>query len=49
MWIEIAKHYLIKKGRISEVIELTKKSKVVKIEDLLPHFNQNIKIENFKD
>lgn len=31
LWIEIAKHYLIKKGRISEVIELTKKSKVVKI------------------
>lgn len=22
---------------------------MVKIEDLLPHFNQNIKIENFKD
>lgn len=40
---------MVKKGKISEVIELTKQSKVVKIEDLLPHFNQNIKIENFKD
>lgn len=39
----------MKKGRISDVIELTKQSKVVKIEDLLPYFNQNIKIENFKD
>ena len=28
---------------------MTKQSKVIKIEDLLPHFNQNIKIENFKD
>ena len=49
LWIQIAKHYLVKKGKISEVIELTKQSKVVKIEDLLPYFNQNIKIENFKD
>lgn len=49
LWIEIAKHFLVKKGKISEVIELTKQSKVVKIEDLLPYFNQNIKIENFKD
>lgn len=40
---------MVKKGKISEVIELTKQSKVVKIEDLLPYFNQNIKIENFKD
>ena len=39
----------MKKGRISDVIELTKQSKVVKVEDLLPYFNQNIKIENFKD
>ena len=31
------------------MIELTKQSNVVKIEDLLPYFNQNIKIENFKD
>lgn len=44
LWIEIAKHFLVKKGRISDVIELTKQSKVVKIEDLLPYFNQNIKI-----
>ena len=44
LWIEIAKHFLIKKSRISDVIELTKQSNVVKIEDLLPYFNQNIKI-----
>lgn len=31
------------------MIELTKQSKVIKIEDLLPYFNQSIKIENFKD
>ena len=49
LWIDIAKHYLVKKGRVSDVIELTKQSKVVKIEDLLPFFNQNIKIENFKE
>ena len=49
LWIEIAKHFLIKRSRISDVIELTKQSNVVKIEDLLPYFNQNIKIENFKD
>ena len=44
LWIDIAKHYLIKKEKISEVIELTKQSKVIKIEDLLPFFNQNIRI-----
>ena len=44
LWIELAKHFLIKQSRISDVIELTKQSNVVKIEDLLPYFNQNIKI-----
>ena len=31
LWIEIAKHFLVKKSRISDVIELTKQSLVVKI------------------
>jgi hypothetical protein len=34
---------------MNQVIMLTKQSKVLKIEDLLPSFNQNIKIESFKD
>jgi archaellum component FlaC len=32
------------------VIDLTKQAdSLIKIEDLLPHFNENIKIEHFKD
>ena len=34
---------------IEEVIKLTKETELIKIEDLLPHFNENIKIEHFKD
>ena len=34
---------------MSDVISLTKESKVIKIEDLLPYFNEKIKIEDFKD
>lgn len=49
LWLEIAIN-LLKQGRnVNEVINLTKESKVVKIEDLLPHFNEKIKIEDFKD
>ena len=28
---------------------MTKETDLIKIEDLLPHFNENIKIEHFKD
>lgn len=31
------------------MILLTKDTDLIKIEDLLPYFNQNIKIEHFKD
>lgn len=37
------------KENMNEVIRLTKEKKALKIEDLLPYFNQNIKIESFKD
>lgn len=49
LWLDIASN-LLKQGRnVSDVISLTKESKVIKIEDLLPFFNEKIKIEDFKD
>jgi len=39
-----------KTSNIKEVIEMTKETDdLVNIEDLLPHFNEKIKIEDFKD
>jgi|JI61114C2RNA_FD_contig_71_1900856_length_3073_multi_2_in_0_out_0_3 hypothetical protein len=49
LWLEIAINLLRQGRNVNEVINLTKESKVVKIEDLLPHFNEKIKIEDFKD
>ena len=47
---QIAIHLLSKNDEnIDEVIQLTKETQLIKIEDLLPHFNENIKIEHFKD
>lgn len=40
---------MVKSQNIGEVIKLAEESKVIKIEDLLPYFNQKVKIENFKD
>ena len=34
-------------NKLGDIVD--KASNIVKIEDLLPYFNQNIKIENFKD
>ncbi|EGR34772.1 vacuolar sorting protein, putative [Ichthyophthirius multifiliis] len=49
LWLNIAIHLLGKGGNnIDEVIQLTKDTDLLKIEDLLMHFNENIKIENFK-
>ena len=36
-------------NNIGSVINLTKETSFIKIEDLLPHFNESIKIEHFKD
>jgi len=48
--LKIAVYLLsIKGANIEEVINLTKEAGLIKIEDLLPHFNENIKIEHFKD
>lgn len=49
LWMMIAVHLLKNDENIDEVIELTKETDLIKIEDLLPHFNENIKIEHFKD
>lgn len=50
LWMSIAKHLLKRTdGNIKDVINLTQESNLIKIEDLLPEFNQNIKIEDFKD
>lgn len=50
LWLKIAVYLLsIKGANIEEVINLTKEAGLIKIEDLLPHFNENIKIEHFKD
>ncbi|CAD8189069.1 unnamed protein product [Paramecium octaurelia] len=49
LWMMIAERLLSQNQDIDKVIELTKNSQQIKIEDLLPHFNENIKIEQFKD
>jgi hypothetical protein len=50
LWLEIAKYMLRAHESVDSVIKLTKESaNVLKIEDLLPFFNENITIESFKD
>ncbi|KAM3137990.1 hypothetical protein pb186bvf_009885 [Paramecium bursaria] len=49
LWMLIAERLLKQNVAIDKVIELTKETDTIKIEDLLPHFNENIKIEHFKD
>jgi hypothetical protein len=49
LWIEIAKNLLLQGKNVNEVISLTQESSVLKIEDLLPFFNEKIKIADFKD
>lgn len=49
LWMMIAERLLKNNQSIDKVIELTKQADMIKIEDLLPHFNENIKIEHFKD
>jgi hypothetical protein len=47
---QIAQFFLDQDGNnIEEVTKLTKETNLLKIEDLLPLFNENIKIEHFKD
>lgn len=51
LWMSIALHLLGKGGNnIEEVLNIVNSdNREISIEDLLLHFNENIKIENFKD
>lgn len=49
LWLQIAVHLFNKGTDIEQVIKLTKETNLIKIEDLLPYFNENIKIEHFKE
>lgn len=49
LWLQIAVHLFNKGTDIEQVINLTKETNLIKIEDLLPYFNENIKIEHFKE
>lgn len=35
-------------GNIKEVVQLTRETSLIKIEDILPYLTENIKLEHFK-
>lgn len=49
LWLEIVKHLFQNNKKIKDIIELTNNNKVLKIQDILPHFNGNYNINDFKD
>lgn len=42
--------YLLERSEenVKEVVQLTRDTSVLKIEDILPHFTESIKLEHFK-
>ena len=49
LWLEIVKHLFQHNKKIKDIIELTNNNQVLKIQDILPHFNGNYNINDFKD
>ena len=58
LWIEIFRNYsdmggdiqdLKKEEKFSQAIEIMEKSNILKIEDVLPHITDSVKIEEFKE
>jgi len=48
LWLKIALKHLQQK-EVAEALRIMRESKLIKMEDLLPHFNEEVSIEKFKD
>lgn len=49
LWLMIAKKTITKEGGMKEAIEMSKKNDILRIEDLVPHFDEFTIIDDFKD
>lgn len=49
LWLMIAKKTISQEGGVKSAIEMSKKSDVIRIEDLVPHFDDFTVIDDFKD
>lgn len=49
LWLMIAKKTIAKEGGIKEAIDMTKRNDVLRIEDLVPHFDEFTVIDDFKE
>ena len=48
LWLKIALKYL-QQREVAEALRIMRESKLIKMEDLLPYFNEEVSIEKFKD
>lgn len=49
LWLKIAEHEIKGKNDVKQALELLKKCDLLRIEDLLPYFDDFEKIDHFKE